>query len=113
MMSVGERIARFARQAAILPCVRSASESPTVRRGVRRVVPGIAVSAAAIGLGLGALLAVLPASGRTATAATPYPTPALKWDVSMSDQTPIPAIKCPHASGEPEWATSIQENLPT
>jgi len=28
-------------------------------------------------------------------AATPYPTPALKWDLSMSDKVPTPAITCP------------------
>ena len=85
MISVCERVVRVARDAATLARASSVSETPTDRRGVRRVVLRLAVSVAAVALGLGALIAVSPASGRTATAATPYPTPALKWDVSMSD----------------------------
>ncbi len=65
-----------------------------VRRGARTVL-AFAISAAVLGAAASALMAVFPASGRTAVATTPYPTPALKWDVSMSDKIPTPAITCP------------------
>jgi len=95
MISMGERIVRFARGAATFARASSTRETPSMRPGVRKVALGLAVSVAAVALGLGALMAVLPASGRTMTPLGVYPTPALKWDVSMSDRIPSPSITCP------------------